>query len=142
MDSRNQSSYSRIDKAAFLGNRGVDAFREKRESLIREMRQAEAKRLLAEALHHIVSGEHSDSERIGFIYGALMAAHDAGFTCGVRVFDGFTGDVEMYAVIDLPTGSVAFAIAEHTSDVFYFEPDRVREIVKTFVGIASKDDPR
>lgn len=142
MDSRKQSKYKNGDTASILGNRDVVAFREKRESLIREMRRVEAKKLLAEALHHIISVEHSDSDKLGFIYGALMAANDAGFDCGIRVFDDNAGDVELYAVFDLPTGSVAFAVAEHPSSIFYFEPDRVRTTVQRFIDIASKDDPR
>lgn len=42
------------------------------------------------------------------IYAALMAASSLGYQCGVTAFDGLGDKFCAYAVIELPTGRVAF----------------------------------
>lgn len=85
-------------------------------------------------LYMTLDGGLDNTERAAYIYEALSHAQHLGYTCGMRVYDNVDGGVDVYAAIDLPSGKIAFMLAEYDGEDFKDMPDDVRKIVEAYIG--------
>jgi hypothetical protein len=82
----------------------------------------------------LTGGKVADEDRATYIYEALTCSSAVGYKCGIDMYGSWVGSAEMYAVIELPTGTIGFALSEYEGTDFMYEPDLVKPIVDAFIG--------
>jgi hypothetical protein len=104
------------------------------ETLRSKVRKAMAGIGLRYALYMLTSGDVDNDGRAALIYDALAHATHLGYKCGIDMYGNWVGAEEMYAVIELPTGTIGFALSDYEGTDFMYEPDLVNPIVDAFIG--------
>lgn len=103
--------------------------------LVDTVTQAAGETLLRGALRKLMGFETTDEKfRVGLIYQALMAASDAGYECGIRVYDIVGNPPEVTAFIRLPNGAIGMGLVANYGNDYIAYDNHARETVRNFLG--------
>lgn len=97
--------------------------------------------LLRGALRKLCGMEATDPKyRIALVYQALMAASDAGYKCGIRVQAYYDIEPSVVAILDLPTGTVAFPLAQYEGFIYTAHYTDQSDIVRRFLDAGENNN--